>query len=301
MTRVRAIVYGIARALRGSAGRPLVSILSIGAIGVSLLLVGLVALATANVAALTARWDRGVQMIVYLTDGTTPERARAIGQVLRSLNAIERVDYVAPDAAWRRLADSLGAQRRDLLDGVEAGFLPGSLEVRLKGGVRSVAAASPVIERLKRTPGVEEVEFLGDWVDRLTALLGALRVAALALTLLVGGACIYVVGGTIQLGMYARRDELEVLRLVGATDGFVQLPLVVEGALQGTIGAAAALGLLYGVYRLGAPTLERLLGSAVGDVRLAFLPAPLVAGALGAGLVLGVLGSWLAIGRHAQV
>ena len=117
MTRIRAIVYGFARALRGSAGRPLVSLLSTGAIGVSLLLVGLVGLAAANVARLTGRWDRGVQMIVYLADGTTPERARAIGGVLRSLHAIERVDYVPPDAAWRRLAESLGS-RRDLLDGV---------------------------------------------------------------------------------------------------------------------------------------------------------------------------------------
>src|SRR5205823_5893211 len=106
--------------------------------------------------------------------------------------------------------------------------------------------------------------FLGDWVDRLSALLAALRAAALALALLVGGACVYVIGGTIKLGMYARKDELEVLRLVGATDGFVKLPLLVEGALQGCVGAAAAVGMLYAVYRLGAPALERMLSSAVG-------------------------------------
>jgi cell division transport system permease protein len=300
VTRLRALVYGVGRALRGSAGRPLVTILSTGAIGVALLLVGLAVLAARNVGAVTGRWDRGVQMIVYLTDGTTPERARAIGAVLGSLHAIERVDYVPPDAAWRRLADSLGSQRRDLLDGVEAGFLPASLEVRLAGGVRSVAAASPVIDKLKHTPGVEEVEFLGDWVDRLTALLGALRFGALLLALLVGGACIYIVAGTIQLGMYARKDELDVLRLVGATDAFIRLPLVVEGALQGTVGAAIGVGLLYGVYRFGAPTLERLLGGAIGAVHLDFLGPTLVAGALGAGLVFGVLGSWLAIGRHAE-
>lgn len=299
MSFFRALVYGVVRALRGVAGRPIVSILSTGAIGVSLLLVGLVALAVTNVSRLTSRWDDGVQMVVYLQDDVTPERARAIASVLQSVHAIERVDYVPPDAALRRLNEALG-DRRDLLDGVETGFLPGSLEVRLAGGVRGVASASPVIDRLRRTPGVEEVEFLGDWVDRLTALLTALRAAALALAVLVGGACVYVIGGTIKLGMYARKDELSVLRLVGATDGFIRLPLLVEGALQGAVGAGVALGLLYAVYRIGAPALERMLSSAVGGLELTFFPAPLLGAALAGGLLLGILGSWLAVGRRAE-
>ena len=299
MSRLRALLYGFARALRGTTRRPLVAVLSTGAIGVSLLVVGVVGLAAANVARLTARWDRGVQMVVYLEDDVTPERARAIGQVLAGVSAIERVDYVPADMAYQRLQESLGA-RRELLDGVETGFLPASLEVKLAGGVRDVAAASPVIDRLRRTPGVEEVEFLGDWVDRLAALLQALRAAAIALGLLVGGACVYVIAGTIKLGMYARRDELEVLRLVGASDGFIRLPLVVEGALHGAVGAGVAVGLLYLVYRLGAPALERMLAGAVGGLSLTFLAPPLVCAALAAGLLLGVVGSWLAIGRHAE-
>src|SRR5687767_12158473 len=165
MTRLRALVYGFARAVRGAARRPAVSILSTGAIGVSLLLVGLVGLAAANVSRLIARWDRGVSMIVYLEDDVTPERARAIGEILAQVHAIERVDYIPSDMAHRRLQETLGA-RHELLDGVEVGFLPASLEVKLAGGVRGVAAASPVIERLRRTAGVEEVEFLGDWVAR---------------------------------------------------------------------------------------------------------------------------------------
>jgi cell division transport system permease protein len=299
VTGLRALLYGFARALRGTSRRPLVATLSTGAIGVSLLVVGVVGLAAANVARLTARWDRGVQMVVYLEDDVTPERARAIGGVLAGVSAIERVDYVPPDIAHRRLQESLGA-RADLLDGVENGFLPASLEVKLAGGVRGVAAASPVIDKLRRTPGVEEVEFLGDWVDRLAALLGALRAAAIALGLLVGGACVYVIAGTIKLGMYARKDELDVLRLVGATDGFIRLPLLVEGALHGTVGAGVAVGLLYAVYRAGAPALERMLAGAASGIELTFLTAPLVGVSLAAGLLLGVLGSWLAIGRHAE-
>jgi cell division transport system permease protein len=273
--------------------------LSTGAIGVSLLLVGLVGLAAVNVTRLTERWDRNVQMVVYLEDDVTPERAKVIGQVLEGVPAVERVDYIPPDMAHRRLVESLGS-RRELLEDVETGFLPASLEVRLAGGVREVAAASPVIEKLRRTPGVEEVELLGDWVQRLSALLSALRAAAVALALLVGGACTYIIAGTIKLGMYARREELDVLRLVGATDGFIRLPLVVEGAVFGAVGAGLAVGGLYAVYHLGAPALERMLSGAALGLELTFFAPPVVGAALAAGLLLGVTGSWLAIGRHAQ-
>lgn len=297
MTRLRALGYGLARALRGALRRPLVTLVSTGAIGVSILLVGVLALAAVNVARLADRWGGGVQMVVYLKDGTTPERARAIGDVLGSVHAIERVDYVPPDVAYHRLAESLGT-RQDLLQGVEIGFLPASLEIKLAGGVRDIAAASPIIERLKRTAGVEEVEFLGDWVERLTRLLGALRVAALALALLVGGACVYLIAGTIKLGVYARRDELDVLRLVGATDRFIKLPLLVEGAVQGALGAGIAAGLLYGVFRLAGPALEAMLSGTLGVVHLAFLPTAVLGLAVAGGTLLGMAGSFVAIGRH---
>lgn len=300
MRRLRAIGYGLRRALASATRRPATSLLATGAIAASLLLVGVLALAAQNVARLTGGWGGGVQMVVYLEDGTAPEKARDIARILEGVAGVERVDYVPPDAALGRLEESLG-ERRDLLDGVEVGFLPGSLEVTLGGGVREVAAVSPLVDRLRRTPGVEEVEFLGDWVERVSALLASLRWIALALAALVGAACLYVIGGTIKLGMQARREELEVLKLVGATNAFVKAPLLVEGALQGALGAGAALGLLYALFRFAGPALERMLGGAVGEIGLTFFPAPQALAAVAGGALIGILGSWLAIGRHADV
>jgi cell division transport system permease protein len=296
---LRAIRYGIGRAFGGAARRPLVSVLATGAIAVSLVLVGVVYLAARNVAHLTGSWGGGVQMVVYLEDDATPERAREIARILGGVEAVTKVDYVPPDVAMRRLEESLG-DRKELLDGIEVGYLPASLEVTLAGGVRDVAAVSPLVDKLKHTQGVEEVEFLSDWVDRLGALLRSLRLAAMALAVLVAAACIYVVAGTIKLGVYARKDELEVLKLVGATDRFVKAPLVLEGALQGGLGAGAAVGLLYALYRLGAPALERMLEGAIGTIHLSFLPAREAAIVIGVGAALGVVGSWVAIGRYAD-
>jgi cell division transport system permease protein len=296
---LRAAGFGLRRALLSAVRRPLVTLLATGAVGVSLLLVGLLVLTTQNVARLTSPWGGGVQMVVYLEPDSSPERARAIADILRQVDAIEKVDYVPPDQALTRLEASLGT-RKDLLAGIEVGYLPASLEVTLAPGARQVAEASPLVAKLRATPGVEEVELLGDWVDKVTALIRSLRLSAAALALVVALACMYVIAGTIKLGMYVRKDEIEVLKLVGATDRFVKGPLVVEGAIQGVLGAALALGLLFLAFRFGAPVLERTLIAAVGPIELVFLPAGHAGALLLSGLVLGVLGSWMAIGRYAD-
>ncbi|MBI4511271.1 MAG: hypothetical protein HY698_16680 [Deltaproteobacteria bacterium] len=295
----RAMYFGLARALGGLTDRPLVSLLAMGAIGVSFLLLGVVVLAHLNISGASAAWGRGVQMVVYLDDETPVERARAIGRALLHAPGIERVDYVPSDEAYRRLVESLG-DRKDLLSGVEIGYLPASLEVTLGGGVRDVAKVSPLVDKLRRTPGIEEVEFLGDWVDRLTSLLASIRSAAWALALLALATCVYVVASTIKLSVHARKDEIEILKLVGATDRFVKLPLLVEGAVQGLLGSAVALGLLYAFYRLGGPPLARMLSGAVGELQLSFLSPSMLGLALLMGTSLGMLGSFVAIGRHAD-
>jgi cell division transport system permease protein len=294
--KLRAVGQGLARALGGARRRPLPSLLAIGAIGVSLVLLGLVLLALQNLGRMAAPWGEGVQMVVYLDAEVSPERAREIAAVLRRVDAVEQVDYVAPDLALTRLRESLG-ERGALLDGVETGYLPASLELRLAPGVREVAEASPLVARLRATPGVEEVEFLGDWVAKLAALHRTLRLIALGLALAVALACVYVVAGTISLGMVARRDEIEVLELVGATDRFVRLPLVLEGALQGVLGAGLALLLLAITFRVSAPVLEGTLAGAVGAMELSFLPAGQIGLGLLLGGVLGLVGSVLALGR----
>lgn len=297
---LRAVLYGLARALSGAVQRPLVTLLATGAVAVSLVLFGVVYLAAINVARLTETWGGGVQMVVYLADETPPERAHAIAQALERAQGIERVDYVPPDAAHARLIESLG-DRKELLQSVELGYLPASLEVTLSAGIRDVAAVSPLVDRLRRAQGVEEVEFLGDWVDRVSALHRALRLAALALAFLVGAACIYVVAGTIKLGIYARREEIEVMKLVGATDRFITGPLVVEGAIAGACGAGVACGLLWLLYRTGAPALGRMLSVAVGEVELSFIPGSQLCWVVAVGSLFGVVGSWFAVGRYAEV
>jgi len=221
---------GIVRSLGNLQRRPLRAALATGAIAVALLLVGAVYLAARNVDGATAGLGRGVQMVVYLEEDITAERAQLIADALREVPAVEGVEQVTPEQAFERLRGSLG-EHDELIAGVEVGMLPASLEIVLREGVRDVAAAHPLVERLRVTDGVEEVELLGGWVDRVAALSSALRTAGWFLFALVGLACIYTIAVTMRLSMRSRdrQAEVETLEFLGATDRFVRAPMIVEG------------------------------------------------------------------------
>ncbi|MDB4969118.1 MAG: hypothetical protein JWN44_4807 [Myxococcales bacterium] len=288
------------RGVDGARKSPLIQLVAVGTIALSLLLVGVVELAALNVRRLSESWGGGVQMTVYLEDGVTPARAQKVAGALGKLPGVASVRAVGTHEAWLRLQRSLGG-RAELLDGVEEGFLPASIEVSLKPGVAEVLRAHPAFEKLRHTAGVEDVELMGDWASRLRGLERLLSSAGWFVAALVLCACLYIVGSTIRLGVFARRDEIEIWKLVGATNGFVKAPFLVEGGLQGALGSGVAVLLLYGLYRLASPRLESVLGSWLAAGPLGFFTAGQVMMALVCGTLLGLCGSALALGRYVKV
>jgi cell division transport system permease protein len=297
---VTRLLRTLRRGLAGARRNPLIQLVAVGTIALSLLLVGAVELAASNVARLASGWGGDVQMTVYLEDGILPQRTQQLAGALEKLPGVERVRTVDSREAYARLRRSLGA-RAALLDGVEESFLPASIEVALKPGVADVIRAHPAFERLRHAAGVEDVDLMGDWTARLRAIETLLRQAALAVGLLVLCACLYIVGSTIRLGVFARRDEIEILKLVGATNGFVKGPFLVEGALQGALGTALAGGLLYGLYRLAQPRVEGALGDLLAAGPLTFFQPRELLCAVAAGALLGLVGSAVALGRYVKV
>jgi cell division transport system permease protein len=288
------------RVLAGARDKPLIQLVAVGTIALSLLLVGVVELTVLNVRQLSRGWGGDVQMTVYLEDGVTAARAHKVAAALGKLPGVVAVRTVDAHEAWTRLRRSLGS-RADLLDGVEEGFLPSSIEVSLKPGVAEVLRAHPAFERLRHTAGVEDVELMGSWASRLHDIERLLSVAGWAVAALVLCACLYIVGSTIRLGVFARRDEIEIWKLVGATNGFVKAPFLVEGGLQGALGTGLAVALLYAFYRLASPRVEAVLGGWLASGPLGFFTPMQLGVAIPGGALLGLCGSALALGRYVKV
>jgi cell division transport system permease protein len=207
---------------------------------------------------------------------------------------------VTPAEALERLRKELG-DTAGALEGLPENPLPRSLEVRPSPGTQPELLHT-LTDRWEHLPGVTSVDYGREWVDRLAAVHHALEIGATAVMGLVLLASVVVVAATLQLAVYSRRDEIEIQKLVGATDFFVKTPYVIEGAFQGILASGLAAAGLFACERLLWPRIADSLGFLLGGLPPAALVAPRsLAELLGVGVLLGVLGSSIAVGRFLRV
>ncbi|HEX2483840.1 MAG TPA: permease-like cell division protein FtsX [Myxococcota bacterium] len=264
--------------------------MAVATIGVTLFLVGAFALVLSNMSGLLERFGREVRLTAYATDGVTPGAGPALAEKIGALPGVARAEWVSKDAALERFRRRLGGEAA-LLEGLEENPLPASVEVEVAPSHHSSAGLASLREALARLDGVEEVADGHAWVEGYARAVALLHAAAIGLGAVLGLAALLIVTNTIRLAVYARRDEIEILMLVGATRSFVAVPFLLEGLLQGVAGGLLALALLgLGFLALGG-ALAGAFAFVLGSAEPAFLGAVGCAGLVAAGGVLGVLGS----------
>ena len=284
---LRRPVEAFRRAYTALVRSPYVAITGTGTIFVAVLSIGLVAAALGTAERLLGAWAGEVRISVYLARGADLPSVSAAAAALAPGRAVEAVPAAE---GLRRLAQSLGDEAR-LLDGVGADAIPDCVEVAVPGITLDEARALSL--RLRAVAGVAEVDYGTAWLERLERFLRRARVAGLALLLGLGLATAVLVSNTLRLAVYARREEIEIMKLVGATDAFVGAPFLVEGVLQGVLAAASLLGLQAALL----PRLAAAVGPFAALAPGAVLPWPLLLGVVGGGAAIGLLASALAIFR----
>jgi len=288
-------------ALRGMRHSPWVHGVAVLTLGLALFAAGLALGAARWVDALAGSLGGEVEMTVYLAEGQGQAQAEGLLAAVRASHPGVEARAVSPAEALQRL----GAQLGDLgaaLEGLPDNPLDWSVELRLPRPDRSPEALASLASELRALPSVSGVDYGEQAVARLEGLRRALRWGGLLLLLVVAGVTVVVVSATLQLAIYARREEIEIQKLVGATDGFVKAPFLIEGALQGLAGAGLAGVGLWGAERLGAPRAAELAAFLVGPAGLPPLASPWVLLQLAlAGLLLGLAGSFVAVGRFLRV
>lgn len=239
-----------------------------------------------------------MRIIVYLKAEPGPAEAEALLTRVQLLPEVASARLVSKAEALSVLRRLLGREA-SVVDQLPGNPLPASLEVTPTPFGATPEATRALVRRLEALPEAEEVAGGVEWVERLASWRQALRVLGVGLGALLGLAAVLSVVTATRLILHARRQETEIMWLVGAPEAVIRLPLLLQGAVQGLAGGALALALLGAGHRLVAPSLEPLLALALGVERLAFLPPSGIAALLGCGAALGALGGWLGRPRPA--
>lgn len=282
----------IERAWRGAKNDLKLYALGVFSVAVAFVCLGATLLAVVNVDQLRERWASLGRASVYLTRGASAEQVTALEAALRGTDGVASVRHVTSDEARREVAR---AGKDPVIDALPADAFPESLEVMVRNDVSS-ERLSQMATQLDALPAVEAVETYAGWSERLESLLAGGVAAASLLALIVLAAVVSVVSSTIRLSLQRRRLEVEVMKLVGATDGYVRQPFLIEGAAQGGIGAGLAILLLAVLFLVVKSQVDVRLFALLG-MAPAFLPWTMVVVTIAAGALLGAVAAVLSLRR----
>lgn len=281
-------------AFSGMLQNRLVNAVSVATTSVSLLFVGTFALLYVNTSRWVSEWGSSVSISVYLQDGIDPKVRKDVETSIRSFPGALIKAYVSKEKAMEDLKASLGNQA-GLLEGLTSNPLPASFEVLFQDVERGRFDPGAVKEALEKASGVSEVQYSEQYQARFEGIVRALKIAGFVAALLLCFAVLIIVTNTNKLTIYARREEIQILKLVGASDWFVRAPLLIEGATQGFLGGLIALLALFSLYWILSIEPINILGLPL--MQIVFLPVHYSLLIVLLGLVLGLAGSFIAIGR----
>jgi cell division transport system permease protein len=289
---MRALRYFLEEALASLWRGSKTAFIAIATIAAAFFVLGGFLVVTANLEQLIARWQEAAEFSVYLRDDSTPAQRTAIESALRDSRIVQALDVITKDEAMRRFKlhfGALAAASGDIPDNP----LPASIEVRLVP-----SADAPQVEALatkaSSLAGVSDVRYDRLWIRRLTSAVGVVRTGGFALAAILVLAAALTVASVVRLALISRREEIHIMQLVGAPLGYIGGPFVVEGLLQGGIGAALALGVLWVTFLLLSSRLGPIFATAIGPTAVVFLSPLMSLAILAAGMIVGCIGGLIA-------
>jgi cell division transport system permease protein len=281
------MTHAVREAIAAFRRAPVLTGLSSAMVGLALFVVALFALAAFNLRIALQTVEERVEVVAYLEEGTSEEEIAIARAELGRLPEVGAVRHVTKEEALARAQRDL-PEFGELFGATDVNPLPASLEVELRDGLRTTEAITEVAGVARDYPFVEDVAYGREWVDKLFTIRRIAGVTTVVLGSAFGFVAALIIGAALRIAIFARKDEIYVMRLVGARNSFVRRPFLVEGAIAGLIGGALAVLLTWGTYR------------AVVDFlfSITWMPGSWAAAVIGAGAAFGILSSAIAVRRH---
>ena len=277
-------MLSVREAWNASRRAPLLSILGVVTIAFSLFAFGVFALVAVNIRPALRGVEERVEVRAVVADGTSADAIATAMADIAAFPEVAKVDYVTQEGALERARKDMG----EFSDVFEEAMLPASLDIHLKAGLRDPSRVRSVADRVKSYQFVDDVRYGEEWVEKLYQLRTVAAGTGLGLGVAFAAVSIIIIGATIRVSVLARAREIAIMRLVGATDGFIRAPFLIDGFVKGIIGGLLALLLTWVAYR----TVD------LRFLRLVFFdPRFIVVGIL-TGALIGVAGSATSVWSH---
>jgi len=289
--------YFIRQAMRNMVENRLVHLIGLGTMVIAFLIFDVFILIFVNLNFWTQEQGRSLTMSIYFEG--EPERA-VIENIRKELlqYPVSITDFISKDDALKSLRKELG-EKAGLLDGLGENPLPASLEIVLSRDVSGDSLPYELKTRLERIHGVDEVQYSQEWVERFQAIMGAVKIIGLVFGGLLFLAALFIITNTVKLTIYSRKDEIEILKLVGATNRFVKTPFLIEGSIQGFLGGSVALIILFLVYVAIITKVD--LGIGFASLDIIFLSPQFILLLLLMSSIIGFIGSTVSLGRFFRI
>ena len=264
--------------------------LSVVIMGLSLLILVVFVLVTLNIGRVIAQAGEELRVYVYLEDGLASEASRDIQYRLLAMKGVEEVVYISRGEALENFREALGGDS-DVMEALEENPLPDAYRMRLSPEMYRSDVLAWIAEEIERWEGIEDVRYGRRWFERGEKLVQGFYWSDLGIGLIVFFSVVFVISNTVRLTILSRRRTIDVMKLVGATNAYIQVPFIIEGALQGVFASLIAVGLLAAVFTFAKRYLPGLV----------FFGTEWVAGFIVFCALLGALGSFMAMRRFLKM
>ena len=291
---MKRILYLLREALRGLHANRTNTLIGIITTAFTIASFGVFLLLYHNVRTIAGSLQDHIQVSIYLTETISSEERARLEKSLKQEKNIQDFSFISKEQALQDFHQQFPNESY-LLDGIGDNPLPASFIATVSPHAHVSDQVSALASRIQKLSGVEHVRYSRDWIERLTLFSSYLEMGALSVGIILSLASVTIISNTIRLAFYARREEIEILRLIGATGAFIAIPYLIEGAVLGAVGGGLSLGLLWGGFEIAKEKISDL--SWVGGLQTAleFFPIQMSFMLVFAGLVLGCAGSALSV------
>jgi cell division transport system permease protein len=245
-----------------------------------------------NTAEIINSWKRGLRIMAYLKPGIHNADLTKLKRTIQSLDGVHTLRFISKQEAIDRLKAQMQHQS-SLFENLTENPLPDSFEIRMTASTGSWQKIESLAAQIGSLTLIEEVEYGRRWIGRFVRIIALFRLAGYAMGALFFMATVFIIANTIRLVIYSRREEVEIMRLVGATDSFIKMPFYIEGLIQGAVGAAMGLVMLFISFFFISSNIEQ--GFPPGLFRLQFLSPTTIGGILLGSMLVGWLGCYISL------